>query len=74
MDAIYFSAMMGLDRGGRLISQAEHIINDAIESGTAVYVENPDGTKIRLQEGVKIHSYEAVIIEGNKCEKINFNY
>lgn len=73
MDAIYFSAMMGLDRGGRLINQAERIINDAIESGTAVYIENPDGTKIRLQEGVKILSYEAVLIEENKVSKINFN-
>lgn len=71
MNLAIMSAMM---RNGKLISSCEDILNDALNAGQYITIENPDGTRIRLQAGCKIRSLEAVICTpGEKPEVLNFN-
>lgn len=60
------SAYTALAKNGCLIQKAENIINSFLESKTDnhkvwCYLVNPDGTKIAIQKGCKIESYEYVI-------------
>lgn len=62
------SALSTLFHNGNLIRQAEKMLNDFLELNTEnhntyLYIENPDGTVIRLQHGFKIKDYELIAIE-----------
>ena len=46
---------------GKLIRQAENILKDAVQNNINVYVENPDGTILKLQDGFKIWDYELIL-------------
>lgn len=51
-----------LSHNGRLIREAESILQSAVKGEhTYIYIENPDGTTIRLQDGFKIKDYEFII-------------
>lgn len=68
-----YGAFIGLMHNGKLIRDAEKLLNQCIAAGMYIAIKNPDGTTVRLQEGFKIHDYEAVITTANGCERINFN-
>lgn len=60
------NAFTALMRNGRLIRNAEDIINGFLESETEnhkveCYLVNPDGTRIAIQKGFKLEDYEYVI-------------
>ena len=62
------SALSTLFHNGNLIRQAEKMLNDFLELNTEnhntyLYIENPDGTVVRLQHGFKIKDYELIAIE-----------
>ena len=37
-----------------LICRAEKIINSLLEAGLSIYLKNPDGSRIKLQEGIEL--------------------
>ena len=52
----------------KIIREAESMLNSFLElysekHKTFLYIENPDGTTIRLQRGFKIKDYEIVVFE-----------
>lgn len=52
----------------KIIREAESMLNSFLELDsekhkTFLYIENPDGTTIRLQRGFKIKDYEIVVFE-----------
>lgn len=58
----------------KIVKQAERMINSFLEDNddnhkTWLYLVNPDGTKIRVQEGCKLESYEAVFNK-NKSNRV----
>ena len=62
------SALSVLLHNGNIIRQAEKMLNDFLDLDeeshkTYLYIENPDGTIIRLQHGFKIKDYEYVVTE-----------
>lgn len=62
------SALSTLLHNGNVIRQAEKMLNDFLgldkeNHKTYLYIENPDGTVIRLQHGFKIKDYEWVVTE-----------
>lgn len=63
--------MVAMSYNYKVIKQAERMINSFLENDddnhkTWLYLVNPDGTKIRIQEGCKLESYEAVFSNENK--------
>lgn len=59
------NALSTLVHNGSLVRQAEKMLNSMIDSNTEdhqiyLYIENPDGTTIRLQPGFKIKDYELI--------------
>ena len=58
---------------GKLVKNAESVLNDCIASGQYVEIENPDGTTLRLQEGFKIINCEMISMTENGYEPYNFN-
>ncbi len=57
-------AFTALAHNGRLIREAEEILQEAVRNDNAyIYIENPDGTTIKLQRGFKIKDYEYVIMK-----------
>lgn len=69
MADFYYSAFRQLAHNGRLIQQAENILNNAIRAGIKVWIENPDGTKVTLQEGFVLGNLE-IIKSWEKQEEI----
>jgi len=60
------NVLSALMHNGQLIREAERILQNAVESKNSyVYIENPDGTTIKLQKGFKIHDYEFALF----CDK-----
>lgn len=62
------SALSTLLHNGNIVRRAEKMLNDFLDlneenHGTYLYIENPDGTVIRLQYGFKIKDYEWVATE-----------
>lgn len=62
------SAFSTLLHNGSLIRKAEKMLNDLLglngeNHKTYLYIENPDGTVIRLQHGFKIKDYEYIVTE-----------
>lgn len=60
------NALTALMHNGRLIHNAEDIINGFLDSETenhkvGCYLVNPDGTRIAIQKGFKLENYEYVI-------------
>lgn len=68
-----YGVMFSLMHNGRLIRNAENFLNECIANGMYITIQNPDGTKVRLQKGFKIHNYEAVITTPDGYERIDFN-
>jgi flagellar biosynthesis/type III secretory pathway chaperone len=65
---VAMSAFSMLLHNGSLVRKAEKMLNDFLglnkENHKAyLYIENPDGTVIRLQQGFKIKDYEYVVTE-----------
>lgn len=52
-----------LTHNGNVIREAERMLNDALNSGSYLWLENPDGTIIRLQNGFIIKNVEFVGID-----------
>ena len=57
------NAFTALCHNGRLLDQAENIINNFLASETenhmvACFIENPDGTRVAIQKGFKLLNYE----------------
>ena len=62
------NALGTLIHNGSLIRRSEQILNDYLDLNkenhkTCLYIENPDGTCIRLQPGFKIKDYEIIDIQ-----------
>ena len=62
------SALSTLMHNGNLIRKAEKMLNDLLglneeNHKVYLYIENPDGTVVRLQHGFKIKDYEYVVAE-----------
>ena len=62
------SAFSTLLHNGSLVRKAETILNDLLDLNKEnhkvyLYIENPDGTVVRLQHGFKIKDYEYVVVE-----------
>ena len=58
---ICVGAMAALMHNGSLISKAEKILQEAVEDeNTWVWIELPDGNKIKLEPGFKIGSMEVM--------------
>lgn len=60
------NALFAMVHNQRLIAEAERIINNYLNSetenhGVYLYLVNPDGTKIRVQQGCGLECYEFVI-------------
>ncbi len=63
------NAFTTLTHNGRLMFQAEHIINSFLRSETenhkvACFLVNPDGSRIAFQKGFKLENYEYVLCGG----------
>ena len=57
------NAFLALMHNGYVIHEAERTLQKAVENERAhIYVENPDGTTIRLQPGFKIKDYEYAVV------------
>jgi hypothetical protein len=56
-------ALAQLTHNGRLIKQAEEILQSAVENGISIHFENPDGTILKLQDGFKLHNFEIIVYE-----------
>lgn len=62
-----FSQFAKLAHNGNLINKAEDIMNDYLNVGTSenhktgLWLENPDGTRVAIQPGFKLYSYEYVV-------------
>lgn len=59
-------ALTVLMHNGRLIRNAENIINGFLDSETenhkvSCYLVNPDGTRIAIQKGFRLEDYEYTI-------------
>ena len=50
--------MFRLLHNASLIANVERTLNDFINKGITLYVENPDGTLLQLQSGMQIISME----------------
>ena len=37
-----------------LLCKAENMINGLIDNGMSIYLKNPDGSRIKLQEGIEL--------------------
>jgi hypothetical protein len=37
-----------------LLCKAENMINSLIDNGMSIYLKNPDGSRIKLQEGIEL--------------------
>lgn len=58
-NTISIGTMTALMHNGSLISKAERILQEAVESeNTWVWIELPDGSTIKLESGFKIRSVE----------------
>ena len=55
------SALAHLMHNGDLIIQAENILKSAVENNIKVYIENPDGAILKLEDGFKIWDYELIM-------------
>lgn len=63
-NTISIGAMAALMYNGSLISKAERILQEAVESeNTWVWVELPDGSTVELESGFKIKSVEVAYYE-----------
>lgn len=63
VNSFSIGAFAALEHNGRLIREAESILQSAVEGDqTYIYIENPDGTTVRLQKGFKIRDYEFVTV------------
>lgn len=66
-NAISVGAMAALMHNGGLISKAERILQEAVESeNTWVWIELPNGSTIKLEPGFKIKSVEVAYYGRNK--------
>lgn len=53
------NAFLALYHNGCLIRKAEHILREAAQNPNCyIYLENPDGTRVRIQPGCKIIDFE----------------
>lgn len=43
-----------------LLCKAENMINGLIDDGMSIYLKNPDGTQIKLQQGMHLMSVQVV--------------
>lgn len=43
-----------------LLCKAENMINSLIDNGMSIYLKNPDGTQIKLQQGMQLMSLQVV--------------
>lgn len=43
-----------------LLCEAENTINNLIDNGMSIYLKNPDGTQIKLQNGMHLMSAQVV--------------
>lgn len=57
------NAYAQLIHNGNIICEAEKMLNDALSNGICLWIENPDGTIIRLQKGFVIKNVEFVGID-----------
>lgn len=56
------NAFLALYHNGCLIRQAESILqNSAQNPNCYLYLENPDGTRVRIQPGCKIIDFEYAV-------------
>lgn len=56
-----FSAIAALTHNARLIEQTERVLQEFAESEHCyIYIKNPDGSRLKLQPGCKIESYEFI--------------
>ena len=46
------NTMSGMIHNAFLVAQAEKTINRCLENGMFIYLQNPDGTQIRLRQGM----------------------
>lgn len=54
------NAYAQLIHNGNVVCEAERMLNDALSKGSYLWIENPDGTIIRLQNGFTIKNVEFV--------------
>lgn len=66
------NAFTVLMHNGNLVNRAEKILQDmAKKPNCYLYLKNPDGTRIRIQQGCQIESYEYVaLIKDIKEDKL----
>lgn len=50
--------LTGMVHNAMLLCKAERLINTLIENGISIYIRNPDGTQVKLQEGMQMFSLE----------------
>lgn len=48
----------GMVHNTMLLCKAERLINTLLENGMSIYIRNPDGTQVKLQEGIQMFSLE----------------
>ena len=48
----------GMVHNAMLLCKAERLINTLLENGMSIYIRNPDGTQVKLQEGMQMFSLE----------------
>ena len=65
--------MTAMYHNGKIIENVERTLRDCLSSGIALYLENPDGTTIKIQKGFKLKSYEGVVFSSGTVERLDFN-
>lgn len=50
--------LTGMVHNAMLLCKAERLINTLLENGMSIYIRNPDGTQVKLQEGMQMFSLE----------------
>lgn len=74
MNEVDLHIMTTMHYNSKVIKKAENMINSFLDNNDDnhkawVYLVNPDGTKIRIQKGCKLESYEAAIFDDKRQQK-----
>lgn len=57
------NAFTALMHNGNLVNRAEKILQDMAKNPNCyLYLKNPDGTRIRIQPGFQIESFEYAVV------------
>jgi hypothetical protein len=65
MNDFKFNVLAGIHNLG-LIDKAERLVNNFLDNDDFVYVQNPDGSYLKLQQGVKFIAVTGLGIEIEK--------